>query len=115
VQEGGRRRRRAVFTWQGQPVTREFGKIGKSLKNMVSPDDMYDAFGADTLRVYEMSMGPLEQSKPWETRAVVGSVRFLQRLWRNVVDEETGAAAGRRHRARSGADHGAAQDDRRGA
>ncbi|PRY54144.1 leucyl-tRNA synthetase [Knoellia remsis] len=79
-----------AFTWNGQPVTREFGKIGKSLKNVVSPDEMYDAYGADTLRVYEMSMGPLEQSKPWETRAVVGAQRFLQRLWRNVIDEETG-------------------------
>jgi leucyl-tRNA synthetase len=51
---------------------------------------MYDAYGADTFRVYEMGMGPLELSRPWETRAVVGSQRFLQRLWRNVVDEETG-------------------------
>ncbi|MFC7594974.1 leucine--tRNA ligase [Terrabacter sp. GCM10028922] len=80
-----------TFTWQGQLVNREYGKIGKSLKNSVSPDEMYDAFGADTFRVYEMSMGPLELSKPWEIRAVVGSQRFLQRLWRNVVDEETGA------------------------
>ncbi|HSO65935.1 MAG TPA: leucine--tRNA ligase [Ornithinibacter sp.] len=79
------------FTWHGEPVTREFGKIGKSLKNMVSPDEMYAAFGADTFRLYEMGLGPLEQSKPWDTRAVVGSQRFLQRLWRNVVDEETGA------------------------
>ncbi|MEO5982394.1 MAG: leucine--tRNA ligase [Pedococcus sp.] len=78
------------YTWQGQPVTREFGKIGKSLRNVVSPDEMCDQYGADTLRVYEMSMGPLELSKPWETRAVVGAQRFLQRLWRNVVDEETG-------------------------
>ncbi|MGG5257420.1 leucine--tRNA ligase [Phycicoccus avicenniae] len=78
------------FTWQGQPVTREFGKIGKSLKNMVSPDEMYAAFGADTFRLYEMGLGPLEQSKPWDTRAVVGSQRFLQRLWRNVIDEESG-------------------------
>ncbi|WP_282069961.1 leucine--tRNA ligase [Janibacter hoylei] len=78
------------FTWQGQPVTQEYGKIGKSLKNAVSPDEMYEQYGADTFRVYEMSLGPLEQSKPWETRAVVGSQRFLQRLWRNVVDEETG-------------------------
>lgn len=78
------------FTWHGKPVTREYGKIGKSLKNVVSPDEMYEAYGADTLRVYEMSMGPLELSKPWETRAVVGAQRFLQRLWRNVVDEETG-------------------------
>jgi len=81
----------AVFTYRGEPVTREFGKIGKSLKNMVSPDDMYAAYGADTFRLYEMGLGPLEQSKPWDTRAVVGSQRFLQRLWRNVVDEETGA------------------------
>ena len=58
---------------------------------MVSPDEMYAAFGADTFRLYEMGLGPLEQSKPWDTRAVVGSQRFLQRLWRNVVDEETGA------------------------
>ncbi|KRE61595.1 leucine--tRNA ligase [Nostocoides sp. Soil756] len=79
------------FTWHGQPVTREFGKIGKSLKNMVSPDEMYAEFGADTFRLYEMGLGPLEQSKPWDTRAVVGPQRFLQRLWRNVVDEETGA------------------------
>jgi leucyl-tRNA synthetase len=78
------------FTHEGRPVTREFGKIGKSLKNMVSPDEMYEAFGADTFRLYEMGLGPLEQSKPWDTRAVVGSQRFLQRLWRNVVDEETG-------------------------
>ena len=79
-----------TFTWNGQPVTREYGKIGKSLKNVVSPDEMYDAYGADTFRVYEMSMGPLELSKPWETRAVVGAQRFLQRLWRNIIDEETG-------------------------
>ncbi|NCD19263.1 MAG: leucine--tRNA ligase, partial [Actinobacteria bacterium] len=78
------------FTFEGEPVTREYGKMGKSLKNMVTPDDMYDAYGADTFRVYEMSMGPLDVSRPWETRAVVGSQRFLQRLWRNVVDEETG-------------------------
>ena len=51
---------------------------------------MYEEYGADTLRVYEMSMGPLDLSRPWETRAVVGSQRFLQRLWRLVVDEETG-------------------------
>jgi leucyl-tRNA synthetase len=74
-----------------QPVHREYGKMGKSLKNVVTPDDMYDAYGADTFRVYEMSMGPLDVSRPWETRAVVGSQRFLQRVWRLAVDEETGA------------------------
>ncbi|MDO4901240.1 leucine--tRNA ligase [Actinomyces sp.] len=84
--EGGR----PVFTWQGQPVNREYGKMGKSLKNIVTPDDMYDAYGADTFRVYEMSMGPLDQDRPWDTRAVAGAQRFLQRLWRNVVDETTG-------------------------
>jgi len=78
------------FTWEGEPVTQEYGKIGKSLKNVVTPDEMYAAYGADTFRVYEMYMGPLDLSRPWETRAVVGSQRFLQRLWRNVVDEETG-------------------------
>ncbi|MET7866045.1 leucine--tRNA ligase [Micromonospora taraxaci] len=72
-------------------VNREYGKMGKSLKNVVTPDDMCAAYGADTFRVYEMSMGPLEVSRPWETRAVVGSYRFLQRVWRAVIDEQTGA------------------------
>ena len=80
------------FFHEGEPVNREYGKIGKSLKNMVTPDDMIGAYGADTFRVYEMSTGPLEQSRPWETKAVVGSQRLLQRIWRVVVDEETGAA-----------------------
>ncbi|MEU7924723.1 leucine--tRNA ligase [Micromonospora sp. NPDC049107] len=71
-------------------VNREYGKMGKSLKNVVTPDDMCAAYGADTFRVYEMSMGPLEVSRPWETRAVIGSYRFLQRVWRAVVDEQTG-------------------------
>lgn len=79
-----------VFTWRGEPVSREYGKMGKSLKNIVTPDDMYSAYGADTFRVYEMSMGPLDQDRPWDTRAVAGAQRFLQRLWRNVVDEATG-------------------------
>ena len=64
--------------------------MGKSLKNIVTPDDMYEAYGADTFRVYEMSMAPLDMDRPWETRAVVGSQRFLQRLWRNAIDEVTG-------------------------
>ena len=74
----------------GQPVTREWGKMGKSLKNAVSPDDICQSYGADTLRLYEMAMGPLDASRPWETRDVVGMYRFLQRLWRNIIDEETG-------------------------
>ena len=79
-----------TFTWEGRGVRREYGKMGKSLKNIVTPDDMYSAYGADTFRVYEMSMGPLDQDRPWDTRAVAGAQRFLQRLWRNVVSEETG-------------------------
>ena len=73
------------------PVRREYGKMGKSLKNSVSPDEMYDDFGADTLRLYEMATGPMDASRPWETRDVVGMYRFLQRLWRTMVDETTGA------------------------
>ena len=81
---------KAGFTHDGRPVTREWGKMGKSLKNAVSPDDMYTQYGADTLRLYEMATGPLDASRPWETRDVVGMYRFLQRLWRNMVDESTG-------------------------
>jgi leucyl-tRNA synthetase len=79
------------FSYQGRPVTREFGKMGKSLKNSVTPDEMYAEYGADTLRLYEMFSGPLEQSRPWDNKAVVGVYRLLQRIWRDVVDEETGA------------------------
>jgi leucyl-tRNA synthetase len=79
------------FRWRGQPVVREFGKMGKSLKNSVNPDELYAEYGADTFRLYEMSMAPLEVSRPWQTRAVVGMFRFLQRLWRNLVDEQGGA------------------------
>jgi leucyl-tRNA synthetase len=71
-------------------VFQEFGKIGKSLKNSISPDEICDDYGADTLRVYEMSMGPLEASRPWATKDVVGAHRFLQRVWRLVVEEQTG-------------------------
>jgi leucyl-tRNA synthetase len=78
------------FTFEGKPVTREWGKMGKSLKNAVAPDEIYDAYGADTLRLYEMAMGPLDASRPWETRDVVGMYRFLQRLWRNLIDEDSG-------------------------
>jgi leucyl-tRNA synthetase len=76
--------------YRGEPVTREYGKMGKSLKNVVTPDEMFAAYGADTFRFYEMSMGPLEVSRPWATKDVVGAHRFLQRLWRTVVDEATG-------------------------
>lgn len=87
--------REGKFYWSSPDgeieVFQEFGKIGKSLKNSVSPDEICDNYGADTLRVYEMSMGPLEASRPWATKDVVGAHRFLQRVWRLVVDEESGA------------------------
>nr|WP_234901232.1 leucine--tRNA ligase [Mycolicibacterium fluoranthenivorans] len=89
------------FWFEGQQVNQEFGKIGKSLKNSVSPDEICDAYGADTLRVYEMSMGPLEASRPWATKDVVGAHRFLQRVWRAVVDETTGAERVAEHEALS--------------
>ncbi|HEU5110498.1 MAG TPA: leucine--tRNA ligase, partial [Micromonosporaceae bacterium] len=79
------------FFWNGQEVRQEYGKMGKSLKNVVTPDEMCERYGADTFRLYEMSMGPLDVSRPWATKDVVGAHRFLQRLWRNVVDEDTGA------------------------
>ncbi|TVQ30537.1 MAG: leucine--tRNA ligase [Phycisphaeraceae bacterium] len=79
------------FVWSGQEVSREFGKMGKSLKNSIAPDDICRDYGADTLRLYEMYMGPLEASKPWNTRDIVGVQRFLQRLWRLLVDEHSGA------------------------
>ncbi|MFF3694014.1 leucine--tRNA ligase [Streptomyces sp. NPDC002221] len=78
------------FFHAGEPVKRELGKMGKSLKNAVTPDEICTEYGADTLRLYEMAMGPLDVSRPWDTRAVVGQYRLLQRLWRNIVDEATG-------------------------
>ncbi|WP_068276194.1 leucine--tRNA ligase [Aldersonia kunmingensis] len=78
------------FYHQDAEVFQEYGKMGKSLRNAVAPDQICDDFGADTLRFYEMSMGPLDQSRPWATKDVVGAHRFLQRIWRVVLDEETG-------------------------
>ncbi|MGH9033794.1 MAG: class I tRNA ligase family protein, partial [Acidimicrobiia bacterium] len=78
------------YLFEGEPVAPEYGKMGKSLKNVVTPDDIYAEYGADTLRLYEMFMGPLDASRAWSTTDIVGVHRFLQRLWRNIVDEETG-------------------------
>ncbi|MFD6919028.1 leucine--tRNA ligase [Streptomyces sp. NPDC059944] len=82
--------RDGAYYYQGEKVSRLLGKMGKSLKNAVTPDEICAEYGADTLRLYEMAMGPLDVSRPWDTRAVVGQYRLLQRLWRNVVDEATG-------------------------
>jgi leucyl-tRNA synthetase len=79
------------YFYKGEPVTQEYGKMGKSLKNAVSPDEINEEYGCDTLRLYEMYMGPLEASKPWNTRDIVGVNRFLRRVWRNFVDADTDA------------------------
>lgn len=76
----------------GKRVIQTIAKMSKSLKNVVNPDDIIAEYGADTFRIYEMYMGPLEASKPWNTKDIVGPFRFLQRVWRNVVSEETGQA-----------------------
>ncbi|SFP85134.1 leucyl-tRNA synthetase [Amycolatopsis arida] len=78
------------FYHRGEEVKQEYGKMGKSLKNVVTPDEMAANYGADTFRFYEMAMGPLEVSRPWATKDVVGAHRFLQRVWRLVVDERSG-------------------------
>ncbi|MFD4756118.1 leucine--tRNA ligase [Streptomyces sp. NPDC058426] len=83
--------RDGAYYYEGEKVSRLLGKMGKSLKNAVTPDEICAEYGADTLRLYEMAMGPLDVSRPWDTRAVVGQFRLLQRLWRNVVDEASGA------------------------
>ena len=57
-------------------------KMSKSMYNVVNPDDVCDTYGADTLRLYEMFLGPLEQSKPWDTKGIDGVYRFLKKLWR---------------------------------
>ena len=84
------RRRPDGWEYDGQPVTRRSGKMGKSLKNGISPDDIYVSYGADTLRLYEMAMGPLDGDRPWHTDGITGMHRFLQRLWRLIIDESTG-------------------------
>ena len=71
-------------------VTQEFGKIGKSLKNVVTPDEFVADYGTDAFRLFEMFGGPLEQSRPWDAKAIVGPYRLLQRLWRVAIDEESG-------------------------
>ncbi|MCK4664116.1 MAG: leucine--tRNA ligase [Bacteroidales bacterium] len=72
-------------------------KMSKSLYNVVNPDNIIDVYGADTLRLYEMFLGPIEQSKPWDTKGIDGVHRFLRKLWRlfhddknniNISDEE---------------------------
>ncbi len=74
----------------GEELTETVEKMSKSLGNVINPDDVVAEYGADTLRLYEMAMGPLEATKPWNTRDVSGVHRFLHRTWRMIVDEESG-------------------------
>lgn len=79
-----------VETATGQAVQNITAKMSKSLKNVINPDDVISEYGADTFRLYEMYMGPLEATKPWNTRDIVGLFRLMQRIWRLCVDESTG-------------------------
>ncbi|HUH20191.1 leucine--tRNA ligase [Albibacterium sp.] len=66
----------------------EVEKMSKSKFNVVSPDDIIDAYGADTLRMYEMFLGPLEQSKPWNTNGIEGVFKFLRKFWKLFHDQD---------------------------
>ena len=80
----------AWFTKEGDvPVSTQIEKMSKSRYNVVNPNEVVDGWGADSLRLYEMFMGPLEQVKPWQTSGVQGVYRFLERVWRLFVDEES--------------------------
>ena len=74
---------RAEFIeWKGRLVCiRQVDKMSKSKFNVVNPDDIIARYGADTLRLYEMFLGPLEQSKPWDTNGIEGTYRFLRKFW----------------------------------
>lgn len=71
----------------GEPLQQVIAKMSKSLKNVVNPDEVIQKYGADSMRLYEMFMGPLERTKPWQTHGIEGVYRFLQRIWRFYCDE----------------------------
>ena len=64
-------------------------KMSKSMYNVVNPDDICESYGADTLRLYEMFLGPVEQSKPWDTKGIDGVNRFLRKFWRLYFDRDS--------------------------
>ena len=69
-------------------LTGKADKMSKSRGNVVNPDDIIKEYGSDSLRLYEMFMGPLEAVKPWSTKSVEGVYRFLSRAWRLIIDNE---------------------------
>ena len=78
----------------GEKLERVIAKMSKSLKNVVNPDEVIAEFGVDTFRLYEMFMGPLGESKPWNPRDVAGARRFLEKLWRLYLDPKATAGEG---------------------
>ncbi|MFH7002866.1 leucine--tRNA ligase [Flavobacterium bizetiae] len=80
-----------IFDENGKYIVgREVEKMSKSYYNVVTPDDICNEYGADTLRLYEMFLGPLEQAKPWNTAGISGVFGFLKKLWRLYFDENNG-------------------------
>lgn len=80
-----------------EPLTKVIAKMSKSLKNVINPDSIIETYGADSMRMYEMFMGPLQMSKPWSTTGIVGIYRFLDRIWRlgeeKTITDETPSPA----------------------
>jgi leucyl-tRNA synthetase len=80
---------------QGMILGEDGEKMSKSRGNVINPDDVVEKYGADTLRIYEMFMGPLDRDKPWSTTAIEGVFRFLQRFWRLAMDDQGACIATR--------------------
>ena len=70
------------FKEDGAELEKVIAKMSKSLKNVINPDDIINEYGADTMRLYEMFMGPLEMSKPWQTDGLIGLWRFVEKVWK---------------------------------
>jgi leucyl-tRNA synthetase len=84
-----------VLKTTGEPVETKLDKMSKSRLNVVNPDEMAEQYGADAMRLYELFMGPLEDGVEWETNGVAGTRRFLDRVWRLLIDAETDTLAGK--------------------
>ncbi len=96
LQDGLHEKPKFDIAWQGSGddafiiVKEESEKMSKSKFNVDNPDDLVAQYGADTFRMYEMFLGPIEQSKPWDTKGIEGVHRFLKKLWRLYIDEQKG-------------------------